>query len=150
MLCWPAAAVLPLFPVVECEDGYHLVCLCHVGLHCARAFTFEERPCVGHPPVGVHGEFLAHGDFGGFHVFPADRSCGRLVVAQHPERFHGFGVVVDQLVDAVLVAFALQADDAVEPLATEELGEVAVVDVDLAAPAEERGEFAEDFGTLVQ
>ena len=114
---------------------------------CIWAF-FEQSPCIRHPTVGGHGEFLANGNFGGFYLFPAHGACWRLVVAQHSERFHRFGIVVHQLVNAVLVAFAFQTDHAVKALVTQEFREVAVVNVNLGTLPKKCHKLAENFRIL--
>ena len=114
----------------------------------ARRPLFKKGPCVRHPSVCRHRQFLADSDFGSFHFFPAHRTCWRLVVAQHSESFHRFGVIVYQLVDAILVAFALQTNHAVKSLVAEELRKVTVVNVNLGTLPKERHELAENFRIL--
>ena len=114
----------------------------------ARRPLFKKGPCVRHPSVCRHRQFLADGDFGGFYFFPAHRTSRCLIVTQHSKRFHRFRIIVYQLVNAILVAFAFQADDAVKPLVPEEFRKVAVVNVNLGTLPEKRHELAENFRIL--
>ena len=79
-------------------------------------------------------------------LFPVDFFLGRGVVAQHAERFHRFGMVVHELVHAVLETLSCKAQNLVEPFAAQEFRKLASVRLDFRGSAEKDREFAEYFG----
>ena len=109
---------------IECHDGHEAVVAFFVfwcGCFVQGAWS-KDGPGIGRPAVGVHGELVAHGDFGGFDFFPLDVPCGCFVVAQHADGVHHFGIVIDKFIDAVLVAFAADTDDLVRSVVLKKLG----------------------------